>query len=386
MLCDLPMSNRIKIIADDKIPFLKGVLEQSAEVEYLSAAEINNKRIKHADALLIRTRTKCDSSLLDNTNVKFIATATIGYDHIDVSYCQKRDIKWFNAAGCNSSSVMQYVASALLTLSEKKKINLSDKTIGIVGVGNVGKKIEKLSQLLGMKVLLNDPPREREEGSDKFTNLDDLIKESDIITFHVPFNLGGFDKTYHLADESFFSKLKNSKIIINTSRGSVVKTEAMIEQLKSGMISSSVLDVWENEPMISQELLRHADIATPHIAGYSVEGKANGTAACVNALNEFFNLELEEKWYPQNLPTPEKRNEIIIDCKEKTISDIFHDVINSTYSILHDDQRLRITPAEFEQQRENYPVRREFPYYRVKLIGADNLQRSKVEELGFKVI
>ncbi len=380
------MGKRIKIIADDKIPFLKGVLDQTADIEYLPAAEIKNESIKHADALLIRTRSKCDSLLLDNTSVKFIATATIGFDHIDVDYCKTNNIKWINAAGCNSSAVMQYFASAILTLSQKKNINLSDKTIGIIGVGNVGKKIEKLSRLLAMNVLLNDPPRERAEGSEKFTDLDDLIKASDIITFHVPLNLGGIDKTYHLADENFFGKLKNSKILINTSRGEVIKTEALIEWLRSGIISSCVLDVWENEPDINPELLELVDIATPHIAGYSVEGKTNGTAACVNALNEYFDLGLEQNWYPQNLPIPYTANEIVIECGGKSMHEIFHELIISTYSIQIDDQRLRTKPNEFEKQRENYPVRREFPYYNVKLIRADNLQRKKIEELDFKVI
>ena len=380
------MGKRIKIIADDKIPFLKGVLEQTAEIEYLPAAEIKNENVKDADALLIRTRTRCDSLLLDNTSIKFIATATIGFDHIDVDYCKTNNIKWINAAGCNSSSVMQYFASAILTLSQRKNIHLSGKTIGIIGVGNVGKKIEKLSRLLGMNVLLNDPPREREEGSDKFTNLDDLIKESDIITFHVPLNLGGIDKTYHLADENFFGKLKNPKILINTSRGEVIKTEVLMERLRSGMILSCVLDVWENEPEINLELLDLVNIATPHIAGYSVEGKANGTAACVNAFNEYFDLGLEQNWYPQNLHAPEIANEVVIECGGKSIYEIFHELIISTYSIQKDDQRLRIKPNEFEKQRENYPVRREFPYYNVKLIRADNLQRKKIEGLGFKVI
>ena len=380
------MGKRIKIIADDKIPFLKGVLEQTAEIEYLPAAEIKNENVKDADALLIRTRTRCDSLLLDNTSIKFIATATIGFDHIDVDYCKTNNIKWINAAGCNSSAVMQYFAAAILTLSQKKNINLSDKTIGIIGVGNVGKKIEKLSRLLGMNVLLNDPPREREEGSDKFTNLEDLIKVSDIITFHVPLNLGVIDKTYHLADENFFGKLKKSKILINTSRGEVIKTEALIERIRSGIMSSCVLDVWENEPEINLELLDLVNIATPHIAGYSVEGKANGTAACVNALNEYFDLGLEQNWYSQNLPIPDTANEIVIECGGKSMHEIFHELIISTYSIQIDDQRLRTKPNEFEKQRENYPVRREFPYYNVKLIRADNLQRKKIEELDFKVI
>ncbi|MDP3582352.1 MAG: 4-phosphoerythronate dehydrogenase, partial [Ignavibacteria bacterium] len=308
------MNNRIKIVADDKIPFLKGVLEPFADVIYLPPKEISRETVKDADALLVRTRTKCNADLLENLSVKFIATATIGFDHIDGAYCDANKIRWMSAPGCNSSSVQQYIASALVTIAANKKFKLSDKTIGIVGVGNVGSKVEKLASALGMKVLLNDPPRARKEGGEKFVSLDELVEKSDIITFHVPLNKAGVDKTFHLADEKFFEKFNKSKIMINSSRGEVVETNALKLAVKDGSVSDLVLDVWENEPNIDSELLELTDIATPHIAGYSADGKANGTAICVNALSEYFNLGLEKNWYPKEIPNPVNSSIIEMDC------------------------------------------------------------------------
>ncbi|MCB0742389.1 MAG: 4-phosphoerythronate dehydrogenase, partial [Ignavibacteriae bacterium] len=244
----------MKIVADDKIPFLKGVLEPYADVEYFSGSKISKENILNADALIVRTRTKCNKDLMDGTKIKIVTTATIGTDHIDIDYCDQNNIKWLNAPGCNSTSVMQYISSVLLTLAQLENSNLAEKTIGIIGIGNVGSKIKKVAEILGMKVLLNDPPREREEGGNKFCSLDKIIKESDIITFHVPLNKQGIDKTFHLADETFFNKLEKKPIIINSSRGEVIKTAALKEAIKNDKVNSVVLDVWENEPNIDLEL------------------------------------------------------------------------------------------------------------------------------------
>ncbi len=196
----------MKIIIDDKIPYIKGALEPYAEVIYMPGGKTTAEVVKDADALITRTRTKCNEKLLAGSSVKFIATATIGFDHIDTAYCQKANIIWTNAPGCNSSSVEQYIASALMVMAEKKGFNLSEKTIGVVGVGNVGKKVARIADIFGMKVLLNDPPRARAESPEGFVELDVILRESDIITLHVPLNYEGIDKTFHLADESFFLK------------------------------------------------------------------------------------------------------------------------------------------------------------------------------------
>jgi erythronate-4-phosphate dehydrogenase len=379
------MDSPLKIVCDNKIPFLKGVLEQYSEVNYLSPSEITRESVHDADALLIRTRTKCNARLLDDSNVKFIGTATIGYDHIDTKYCESKKIEWINAPGCNSYSVMQYIASVLVTLAGKKRLQLNKMTIGIIGAGNVGSKVARLSRLLGMNVLLNDPPKSRTEDKTKFVDLDELISGSDIITFHVPLIREGIDKTFHMADELFFSNLKEPKILFNTSRGEVVKTSALKNAIRNGLIKSAVLDVWENEPEVDRELLNMADIATPHIAGYSADGKANGTAICVRALNSFFKLGMKSGWYPSELPKPVSRQKIILDCKLKSDDEIFSALILHTYNVLIDDTSLRNSIETFEKQRGNYHVRREFPYYSLEVKNCKSEILEKITQLGFNV-
>jgi erythronate-4-phosphate dehydrogenase len=208
----------LKIVIDDKIPFIKGVFEPFSEVLYLPGQKIEHRHVKDADAIITRTRTICNRELLDNTSVKFIATATIGYDHIDTSYCNENGIIWKNAPGCNSGSVMQYVASALASLAKKYNFSFQDRTLGVVGVGNVGKKIVRLGEALGMRVLLNDPPVMR-RGACGFISLEGILRECDIISLHTPLNLSGEDKTFHLFDENTFKKINPNTIFINTSRG-----------------------------------------------------------------------------------------------------------------------------------------------------------------------
>jgi erythronate-4-phosphate dehydrogenase len=379
------LTKQIKIVADDKIPFLKGVFEPYANVEYYPGKDISKDKILDADALIVRTRTKCNSELLKGTNVKLITTATIGYDHIDQEYCTENNIRWMNAPGCNSTSVMQYITSVLLQIALRRNFNLREKVIGIIGVGNVGRKVQSVCETLGMNVLLNDPPRERIEGSKEFCSLDQITTESDIITFHVPLNRDGIDKTYHMADEKFFEKLKKKTIIFNSSRGEVVKTSAIKEAIKNGKISNVVLDVWENEPDIDLELLDLVDFATPHIAGYSADGKANGTSVCLNAISEFFNLGINSNWYPENIPFAENGNKIEIDCKNMSEQNIISKVVSTTYSIQHDDDTLRKTPGTFEKQRGDYPIRREFNNYNIHLTNCNDRVVDKLVNLGFKI-
>ena len=378
------MNAKIKIVCDNKIPFLQEVLEPFADVRYLPPAEINRDSVKDADALLIRTRTKCNAQLLDGSSVKFIGTATIGFDHIDTKYCEFKNIKWANAPGCNSSSVMQYLASALVTLAKKRNLELNKLTIGIVGVGNVGSKVAKMSELLGLNVLMNDPPRMRAEGKSGFVELDKLVSESDVITFHVPLIREEIDKTFHLADEHFFAKFNGKKILINTSRGEVVDTSALKNAIQKGTVNACVLDVWENEPGIDCKLLQMVDIATPHIAGYSADGKANGTSVCVRAVSSFFDLGIQPDWYPAELPKPESPEKFLIDCKSKSTQEILTEVILNTYKILDDDKILRNSVETFEKQRGHYPVRREFPYYSIETRNCEPAVFDALAKLGFR--
>ncbi|GET29786.1 4-phosphoerythronate dehydrogenase [Prolixibacter sp. SD074] len=227
----------MKIIIDDKIPYIKGALEPFAEVVYLPGSKTTPEVVKDAGALITRTRTKCNRELLEGSGVKFIATATIGFDHIDTEYCSETGIEWTNAPGCNSGSVEQYIASALAVLSQKRHFALSGKTLGIVGAGNVGKKVARIAGAYGMKVLLNDPPRERAEGKSNFVSLDEILAQSDIITLHVPLNMAGEDKTFHLADDAFFAKAKKKTIrhqLVPWRSGGNRSTEKRVEIRSTG--------------------------------------------------------------------------------------------------------------------------------------------------------
>ena len=373
----------MKIVADDKIPFLKGALDSLAEVVYMPGNQISREILKDADALLIRTRTRCTESLLAGTGVKFIGTATIGFDHIDIQYCKRNNISWTNAPGCNSFSVQQYIAAALLKISSEYQFNPKDKTMGIIGVGNVGSKIEKFAQILGMKILLNDPPRARNEGRKNFLSINTVLSGSDIITVHVPLNVVGEDQTYHLFNDESFKKIKRGAWFINSSRGEVTDTQALKNVLYSGRLSGAVIDVWENEPDIDLELMQQAFISTPHIAGYSTDGKANGTAMVVNSLRSYFNLPLVN-WYPENVPLPSSPY-ILIDCSGKSEEEIIREAVFHTYNIDEDSKRLRRSSVDFEKQRGDYQIRREFTSYIVNLHNGNDFVSQKLEKLGFKV-
>jgi erythronate-4-phosphate dehydrogenase len=371
------------VIADDMISFLKGALEPFTDIEYCAGEQITPDRIRHADALLVRTRTKCDSRLLEGSDVKFIATATIGFDHIDTAYCRKRGIYWTNAPGCNSASVNQYLASALVSLSKKKGFKLKDRVLGVVGVGNVGKKVVRTAEILDMRVYLNDPPRVRKEGICGFLSLDSIIRECDIITFHVPLSFTGPDKTFHMVNESLLSALNRGSILINTSRGEVVDTAALKKARTDGKVTGLVLDVWEDEPVIDRELLSMTTIATPHIAGYSADGKAKGTAMTVQALSRYFNLGIDD-WEPEDIPLPEN-TEIMLDCKDTDTESALGEAILATYRVGADDSRLRASAETFEKQRGNYPLRREFPAYTVRLKNEYPGIRQQMIKMGFRV-
>jgi erythronate-4-phosphate dehydrogenase len=378
------MNNRkLTIIADEDIPFLKGVLEPYADVLYMSGNQIGKVQAEKADALLIRTRTKCNKSLLKDSSVKFIATATIGFDHIDTEYCSLRGIHWENAPGCNSSSVQQYIIAALLEFAFQNNYNLDGKTLGIIGVGNVGSKVEQAAKLLGLNVCLNDPPLARQETGNRFVSLDELLAVSDIISLHVPLSMNGVDKTYHLFNNNILHKAKKGAWIINSSRGEVVKTAALKTALKTGFLGGAILDVWENEPHIDEDLLRMLFIATPHIAGYSLDGKANGTAHVVRALARFFGLPAED-FYPEQLPEPLVPS-LTINGSGKSGIQVLHEAVKHTYAIMNDVSLLRESPENFEKHRGNYPLRREFKAYNLNLSHCNSDTIDTLTKLGFRI-
>ena len=372
----------MKIVIDDKIPYIEGILEPYAEVEYTAGAKVTPEQVSNADAIITRTRTNCNQNLLTGSTVQFIATATIGFDHIDTEFCALNNIQWTNCPGCNSGSVKQYLTSTLLSLSIKHNQPLAGKTIGIVGVGNVGTKVADAARALGMKVLLNDPPRARLEGSSQFVSLDELLIQSDLVTTHTPYFTSGEDKTHHLASSEFFSKMKNSAFYINTSRGEICNNSALKTALQKKYIAGAVIDVWENEPGIDLELMDIVDFATPHVAGYSKDGKANGTSMSVQALAKFFDLPLQE-WTPTDVPTP-PIDQICIKPAD-TIELELQQAVSLSYDISSDDKRFRDNPSEFEYQRGNYPLRREFECFSVVSTSSTQFPTSEIfTNLGFK--
>jgi erythronate-4-phosphate dehydrogenase len=372
----------MKVIIDNKIPYIKGALESFAEVIYLPGKETTPEIVKDADALITRTRTICNEKLLAGSKVKMIATATIGFDHIDTVYCEKAGIEWTNAPGCNSWSVAQYIMAALHTMAIEKKLQLSELTIGIIGAGNVGSKIARLCSLIGMNVLVNDPPRQKKEGDAGFVSLLDIQQKADIITVHTPFTYEGEDKTYHLLDEKFIYGCEKDIFLINSARGEIMDTQAIVAALKFGKIKEAIIDCWENEPLIDYELLEHTFISTPHIAGYSRDGKANGTRMSVRAVSRKFGLGIDN-WECNNVEIPEN-SIILLEGRGKTNQGIVAEAILKTYPIMEDNKRLKFSPLTFEKQRGDYPVRREFPVYTIQPVDVNPETLKVLGDLGFQ--
>ena len=373
----------MKIIIDDKIPYIRGAFEPVANVVYLPGAKTTPEVARDADAIVTRTRTICNEQLLAGSTVKLIATATIGYDHIDTEYCQQAGIKWTNAPGCNSKSVEQYIASVLMVWAESRKVELNEVCLGVIGVGNVGSKVAYISELLGVKVLKNDPPRKRNEGSSEFVELDEILEKADIISLHVPLETQGEDATFHLANDLFFNKLKKKPLLINSCRGEVTDTSAVKKALREGAIAGFVADCWENEPGVDKELLNAAFLATPHIAGYSRDGKATGTLMSVKAISDFFGLNLNN-WTPSGVELPEHPL-ITIDGKGMSTQEIISKAILHTYDIREDDARFRNQPADFEKQRGDYPVRREFTAYSIQALNIPKETLETLRQIGFSI-
>ena len=316
------------LVVDRDIPFLEGVLDPWFEVRALSGKAIGPADVRDAVALLVRTRTRCDAALLEGSAVKLVATATIGTDHIDLDYCASRGITVASAPGCNAAAVAQYVAVALHAAG----LDHPGKTLGIIGVGHVGTKVEEMARRAGLRVLRNDPPRAAAEGTAGFTPLPDLLAQADIVTLHIPL----WPENRDFADDAFFAALKPGTSFINASRGEVVDEIALLAARPK--LNKLVIDVWKNEPNINPDLLAAADIATPHIAGYSIQGKMNGTTAIVRALGHAFGIIPLQSFTIQNRALSESQ---------------------SCYDILADDTALRSHPGAFESLRSRYCYRDE---------------------------
>lgn len=353
----------MKITIDSGIPFIKGIFEPFAEVRYIPGKQIDASTIRDCDAMIIRTRTRCDKNLLENSRIRMIATATIGFDHIDLEYCRRNGIEVATAAGCNSRGVLQWVSSVLAKLSEQDGWLPTQRTLGVVGVGHIGSLVAEYASRWGFRVLCCDPPRQRaekerllSEGRNEadgatagFVPFETLAAQSDIITFHVPLQREGDDATWHITDKAFFEIIKPGATILNSSRGEVVDNALLREAVEAGHCRAC-LDVWEHEPDIDRRLLASALVSTPHIAGYSAQGKANATAMAVAAVARHFGLPVE-RFYPETVERIQPRP-IGWDEMKRTIG--------KYCDIDAESAPLRNFPERFEALRDNYRYRQEY--------------------------
>lgn len=355
-----------KILADENIPFAEAAFSNFGTVRLLSGREFTNEIVRPYDILIVRSVTKVNEHLLEGSNVKFVGTTTIGLDHIDTGYLKKKHISYANAPGCNADSVAEYIFAGLYKLASETRLSIDKCSLGIIGYGNIGSRIGRIADAIGMKLYINDPPLQRATGNSSFCTYDEALG-ADIITYHVPLNIGGPDNTFHMLSSSQLNTFGNEKTILNASRGKVVANE----DLKMFLLNKGnkvILDVWESEPAIDEELLKLVLIGTPHIAGYSFEGKVNGTVMIFNSLNRF--LKANKIWQPA---MPEVNDAVINYPESESTEKSLHTLISRIYNIKADDERLRqITDQKesgsyFDHLRKKYPIRREFTNYTVKI-------------------
>ena len=343
----------MKIVIDKNIPYLKDALERAGHcVVAMPGVAITKSDVAEADALFVRTRTRCNAELLEGTKVRFIGTATIGYDHIDAEYCKAKGITWCSAPGCNAGAVLQYVQSVVYS----RYGDVSGLSLGVVGVGEVGSRVAAWAEAAGMKVYRNDPPKAA-AGMPGLVSLAEIAEKCDIITFHPTLAVGGEFPSWHLAGEAFFASLGRRPLVINASRGPVVDGRALLSALEAGLVADVALDVWEGEPDIDGNLLDKAWVATPHIAGYSLEGKYNATRMVLDAFAVFAGSgEIPMPCLPA------------VDNPHLT-AERERDALLGIYAPLDDTAALKKSPCDFEKLRNNYALRREVTAYEIVLKG-----------------
>jgi len=395
----------MRTIVAETVMMGREAFETLGEVEVVPDRSIGPQHLSDADALIIRSKTPVTQALLTNSSVRFVGTATAGFEHIDIQTLKKKGIAWFAAPGCNAASVADYVMAALLRLD----LELEDRTLGIIGVGQVGSCVADRATALGLKILLNDPPRaarERENGIPlrdpqhsshhgqnkprEWHSLEHLLDQSDILTLHVPLVTKQPWPTRHMANDPFFRKMKSGTVFVNTARGEILDTDALLRAKKTRVISQAVLDVWKPEPAIRTDLLNHADIATPHIAGHSLNGKLNGTDQVYRAACHFFKQ--PPAWDAVALHPVRILQPLNIDSRSKTDRCVLAEGASTVYDIAADDAALRKTavmePTErakkFDAMRAHYPPRREFSNTQVILSEDRPNLIQKLRILGFK--
>jgi len=382
----------MKIVCDKNMPYAAEAFGTLGEVLLKDGRQIAPEDVRDAELLITRSTTKVNAGLLDGSAVRFYGSGVIGTDHIDIPYLESRGIVWSPAPGCNAESVANYVTAALLWLGGKFGLALEGKTLGVIGVGNVGRRVCNHARALGLRVLADDPPRRRDAADAEargFVTLDRVLEESDIITCHVPLTKSGPDATWHLLKAAQFARMKPGVIFLNAARGPVIETDALLAALGS-RVSHAVIDCWEGEPAYRPDLLARADLATPHIAGHAYEGKVNGTAIVYRRACAFLGVAPACPFTLPPPPLPEWR----ADAAGRQDEDMLRELVLSVYDIEADSRRLKAScvaddaarAAAFDAQRSHYPMRRQFDSTRVLLAGASETLRAKARGLGFMVV
>ena len=378
-----------KIVVNKHTPSVFEAFSHLGKVVALETLAVTREAVRDADILVVRSETKVNEQLLEGSSVKFVGTVTIGTDHVDERYLASKGITFVSAPGSNSNSVKEYIASALCVWSRRTGAPLAGKTIGVVGVGNVGSKVASAARTLGLNVVLNDPPLRRKTGDEKYRPLDELM-DADFITIHVPLTKSGDDATFHLFNEARIGKMKRGAVLINTSRGPVVETNALVDALSSHHLSASILDVWEGEPVLNTELLSRVLIGTPHIAGYSLDGKLNACRMVYEAACRF--LGVQPAWNIDTSMTSESAR-IAVPSGMSETNEIVRSAVKQAYDIELDDTLLKKTSSldinehgrYFMKLRAEYRIRREFPNRCVELSSTQSDAVNILQGLGLRI-
>lgn len=380
----------MRIAADENMPFAREAFSTLGEVRLSPGRKMSAETVREANCLAVRSVTKVNRELLEGSAVKFVGTATIGTDHVDTGWLAGAGIGFASAPGCNAVSVAEYVTASLFVLAGERGFRLRGKKLGVVGAGNVGSRVAARAGALGLDVVLNDPPLAEKTGDPRYRPLEEIY-DCDIVTFHVPMEKTGPHPTYHLLDRSLLELLKPGVIILNTSRGSVADNEALEETLDSGKVAASVLDVWEGEPQVRLTLLERVTIGSPHIAGYSFDGKARGTSMIYRAACKHFGK--TPSWDAAPLLPPPHVARIRVEGEVEDPEQAVGVAVLAAYPILEDDSRMRellkMDSAEqgayFDRMRKEYWVRREFEAFTVELAPGLAAAAETLKKLGFKV-
>lgn len=348
------MRRKKALIVDSDIPFIRGVLELYFDVKYLKGCEIGAKEVVDASALVVRTRTKCDSELLEGSQVEAIFTATAGMDHLDINYCDERGLSYFNAAGSNALGVVQWVIAALIWFAKKEKFQLSERRVAIIGAGNIGGALALLLEQLGVEVFRHDPPKAIVDREHHYYTLEEIYPVADLYTLHLPFD----QTTKGWASHHFFKKIKEGSLFFNSSRGEVVDQSALLAQ--RDRLGGVALDVWLNEPKIDKELLKSVELATPHIAGYSIEGKLNATVMTIRSIGNYFSIEELSNYSIDKPAQPSLPTLKELRAAGGGISSLSL-LVESYFDIEKESERLKRGVELFEEIRSSYNYRHQLP-------------------------